>query len=439
MPIMSDEMLIRALSRPLPFVRRRLARRAAARGLHAAALAAAPNDPAVLALLGLHPAALAANASDAIGRTAQMLSAAVLGKPIDDAALARASDQWRRLVAYASAPRDPLRAAALLPDDPSGRAACLIAANRGTEAAIALAAADPSAESSLIAAAVACRDNDARAARDALRRLFEISGLTPPLGDGDGAFTLDDFSAEGGARVEGPLVSAIVPLHDGAATIETALRSLLGQSWGQIEIVVCDDRSSDDGPARVAAFARADPRIRLIPNRGAPGASGARNTAIAEARGEFVAFLDADDWAHPARIARQMARLGATAAATVSRHFRIDAHGCPVAPRVAPMIRLCPISMVVRRAVLIESGGFEPSRAGADAELLGRIETIYGRRAVPRDPAPLTVARWRAASISNDPDRGLFDRERLVYRERWMRAHARLFAAGGLPRSVPAP
>ena len=437
-PIVSDAALIRGLSVPLPGLRRSLARRAAARGLHAPALTAEPGDPAVLTSLGLYLGALSATAHDDIGRHAQTLAAAALGMPVDETAVARAPESRRRQLAYASAAADPLRAAALLAEEPAGRAACLLAGGRIREAAACVGAADMSPESLLVTAAAAAEGGDVRMARNAIRQLFEMVGLAAPLEPDGGAFTLDDFTAEGSPVTDGPLVSVIVPLHDGAATIKTALCSLVNQSWRRIEIIVCDDRSCDDGPAIVSAMAADDPRIRLIANLGAPGASGARNCAIAAAQGAFVAFLDADDWAHPARIARQMARLDTRSAATVSRHFRIDDRGCPVAPRVAPMIRLCPISMIVRCSVLSEIGGFEISRAGADAELLGRIETTYGRRAVPRDPAPLTVARWRAASISNDPERGLFDRERLIYRERWMRAHARLFASGGLPRSIPA-
>lgn len=86
-------------------------------------------------------------------------------------------------------------------------------------------------------------------------------------------------------------VSVIIPLHDNASTIGETLDSLLEQGDVTLEVIVVDDRSSDDGPAR----ARAHPvRPRVIPSR-APGPAAARNTGFAESRGRHVVFLDADD------------------------------------------------------------------------------------------------------------------------------------------------
>ena len=87
-------------------------------------------------------------------------------------------------------------------------------------------------------------------------------------------------------------ISVVVPLYNKGPYIERALNSILAQGCQDFEVIVVDDGSSDDGPVRVQAFA--DPRIRLVcqPN-GGPGA--ARNRGIAEAKGDLLAFLDADD------------------------------------------------------------------------------------------------------------------------------------------------
>jgi GT2 family glycosyltransferase len=89
-----------------------------------------------------------------------------------------------------------------------------------------------------------------------------------------------------------PRVSVIVPLYNKAAFVRRALDSVASQTFADFETIVVDDGSTDGGAAVVAEYA--DSRFRLVaqPNAG-PGA--ARNRGVAEAAGEFLAFLDADD------------------------------------------------------------------------------------------------------------------------------------------------
>jgi teichuronic acid biosynthesis glycosyltransferase TuaG len=134
-------------------------------------------------------------------------------------------------------------------------------------------------------------------------------------------------AAEGADRVAPPApgvsVSVIVPCYNAAAFIGTTIESVLAQTWSELELIVVDDKSTDASAAIVEGYARADPRVRLIRlarNAGTPGAP--RNAGVAAARGEWVAFLDADDLWHPRKLELQMRALAAHHAQMCSTQMR---------------------------------------------------------------------------------------------------------------------
>lgn len=91
--------------------------------------------------------------------------------------------------------------------------------------------------------------------------------------------------------------------------IGDAIDSILNQSFTDFEIIVVDDASTDASAERVAAYA--DPRIRVSANKTNQGIAASRNHGIAEAKGDYVAFLDSDDHATPERLIHQVTFLDA--------------------------------------------------------------------------------------------------------------------------------
>jgi glycosyltransferase involved in cell wall biosynthesis len=102
--------------------------------------------------------------------------------------------------------------------------------------------------------------------------------------------------------VKSPHVSVIVPAYRAARTIRRALDSVLSQTVPAAEIIVVDDGSPDDQAAVVAGYGD---RVRLI-RKANGGAASARNAGIETACGDFLAFLDADDYWEPVKLERQL-------------------------------------------------------------------------------------------------------------------------------------
>ncbi|OUL22568.1 glycosyltransferase family 2 protein [Nostoc sp. 106C] len=97
-----------------------------------------------------------------------------------------------------------------------------------------------------------------------------------------------------------PKVSVIIPAYNTEAYIAQAIESVLQQTLSNIEVIVVDDASTDKTVDIARSFS--DKRLKVLVNEQNLGASGARNRAIREARGEWVAVLDSDDWYAPERL-----------------------------------------------------------------------------------------------------------------------------------------
>lgn len=110
--------------------------------------------------------------------------------------------------------------------------------------------------------------------------------------------------------MEPPRVSVLLPVRDGARFLDAALTSIRAQSLAAIEILAVDDGSQDETPGILARHASEDPRLTVLA-RPAEGLVAALNLGLAAARAPLVARMDADDLAHPARLARQAAEFAA--------------------------------------------------------------------------------------------------------------------------------
>jgi len=177
-----------------------------------------------------------------------------------------------------------------------------------------------------------------------------------------------------------PRTSVVIPAYNAELFIERTLRSVLRQTYTSLEVIVVDDGSTDKTKVIAEAAATKDDRVRIIsvPNG---GVAKARNIGIAEANGEFVAFLDADDLWHPTKIEHQVAAMSHrtgdyepaavyTLSRTIDRDDRVFGSGKRVllsGYSFARHLYARPVgngsSILVRREAAIVAGGFDPTWA----------------------------------------------------------------------------
>ena len=103
------------------------------------------------------------------------------------------------------------------------------------------------------------------------------------------------------------LVSVITPSYNSERFISQTIESVLNQTYQKWEMIIIDDVSPDNANAIIEEYIKEDTRIRLIKLEKNSGPAVARNRAIEEAKGRYIAFLDADDLWLPEKLEKQMA------------------------------------------------------------------------------------------------------------------------------------
>jgi len=230
-----------------------------------------------------------------------------------------------------------------------------------------------------------------------------------------------------------PLVTVIIPIYNGAEFIGAAIESAQTQTYGNLELIVVDDGSTDDSLSIVHAHAARDERIRVI-SQANSGVATARNTAIEAARGEFIAPLDADDLWQPDKLTRQMNRMsemGDDCGFVYSWWASIDPTGNVLdrSPRwtvegdrfdTLLLINFTGNASIplFRKHCLVEAGGYNPKLAAAkaggceDLEVVLRVAARYRIGVVPdilmgyrRSPGSMSTncdRMWRSRQMVLD-------------------------------------
>ena len=239
-----------------------------------------------------------------------------------------------------------------------------------------------------------------------------------------------------------PAISIVLPAWNAEATLGEALASLLAQTEPDFELIVVDDGSTDGTGAIARRFAAADPRVRLEA-RPHVGIVGALAHGLGCARGAYVARMDADDLAHPGRLAAQRAALDAdpalglvsclvahegVAGDTRGYALHVDWLNGLVDPAAIALNRFVEApfahpSVMFRRTVAEAHGGYRDGPFPEDYELWLR----WLEAGVPMAKVPEVLLTWRdrPGRLSRTHPRygeAAFARLKAAYLARWLRA-----------------
>lgn len=287
----------------------------------------------------------------------------------------------------------------------------------------------------------------------ALNSVLTAVGTEPVRLDEVGPTPFDRLHGEApAASVSGPLVSVVMSSYRPDEALLTSVRSVLAQTWADLEVVLVDDASGPEFDGVLERCAGLDPRVRLVRQPVNGGTYLARNAGLDLARGEFVTNQDSDDWSFPRRLEHQLAPLLADPAVLATRgtSLRCDERLMFSLPGWDPAWKAVSTLMFRRAFVAEHVGAWDRVRKSADSEFLDRLRLAgerHGGAVVDVEP-PLLFARLVEGGLSRSELMFGWEHEarrdyRLMF-EHWHRslrasgASTYLSAAPG-PRPFPAP
>jgi glycosyltransferase involved in cell wall biosynthesis len=203
-----------------------------------------------------------------------------------------------------------------------------------------------------------------------------------------------------------PLISVIMPCYNAAPYVAQAVASVLEQTHGNVELIAVDDGSNDGSEAILADLAKTHPeRVHLLYTSRA-GPYPARNAGLKRARGQFIAFLDADDWWQPDTLEKLHAAMSTHDADIAYCGWQNVGDGITSEPYIPPayetedpvahFLRTCPWPIhaaLVRRELVQRLGGFSERRyASMDYDFWLRALGAGAR--IRRVPEVLAFYRW---------------------------------------------
>jgi len=199
----------------------------------------------------------------------------------------------------------------------------------------------------------------------------------------------------------GPLVSIIMSAHNAEDSIEYAMNSILNQTYKNIELLVCDDKSTDETLNIAKKVAANNSRVRVFQSKENQGTYNIRNDLINASKGEFISFQDSDDLALPVRVQNQIQSLAKDdSLVCFSNWARIRPDGAFVFFHDGLLNRFCVVSAMAHRSVFERLPNFRSVLVAADTEFYELCKNYLGENQISILKSPLIFGLWGEGSLT---------------------------------------
>lgn len=265
---------------------------------------------------------------------------------------------------------------------------------------------------------------------------FGISPLLLKESSGEGILSRF-YTDEPFETIDAGLVTVIMPVWNAENTVYYAAKSVLNQTWRNIELILIDDCSTDNTRSVLEEIKGSDSRVKVICNKVNVGPYVSKNIGLKEALGDYITGHDADDWAHPQRIEKhiELIKKNGYPRASLTHMVRVRPNG--YFGHVGKITgfsfdgaaRKASISCMFEKKFIKEVLGYWDSvRFGADSEMIARAEKLLGDEFKSFEQIGM-ICLDLETSLTNHPDHGIRSNNgglsisRKTYRDSWRAWH----------------
>jgi glycosyltransferase involved in cell wall biosynthesis len=196
--------------------------------------------------------------------------------------------------------------------------------------------------------------------------------------------------------LDGPMITVVMSSYKPGEHLLSAVKSVLASSYQNLELLIIDDASGDEYKEVLTRAQQLDKKVRVLYQDLNGGTYRIRNRALDESLGELITFHDSDDWIHPQRLEKQVARLlGTDRIGNISMSTRVT-DNLEAAESIRRLrIGLCEPSLLFwKNRALEKVGYFDTVRKGGDSEYRRRLERAFSQDLEVIDPYQcLTIQR----------------------------------------------